>query len=81
VSDVSVSDAALAVLCAIRGARPALPDAIACANATRLPLDVVRGALDELWAVRAIDYDTDPAGGRTLALRAPVGHELAVRCP
>jgi len=77
-SDV-VSETAQQVLCAIRDARRPLVDAIACANAAGMGLDLVRAALDELWDLRAIDYATDEGGDRRLVLRSPVGTGLAAR--
>jgi hypothetical protein len=80
VDDVLVSEAAQAVVCAIRSSSRPLDDAIACANATGLSLDAVRTALDELWDLRAIDYATDEGGARRLVLRSPLGPILAGRC-
>lgn len=78
--EVLPTEAARAVVCAIRAARRPLVDAIACANATGLGLEAVRQALDELWDLRAIDYATDGSGTRHLVLRSPVGPALAARC-
>ncbi|HEX5613532.1 MAG TPA: hypothetical protein VFZ83_00095 [Acidimicrobiia bacterium] len=79
-TDAAVSPAAQAVICAIRDATRPLVDAIACANAAGLGLDDVRGALDELWDLRAIDYAIDDAGNRRLVLRSPAGTALGARC-